>query len=113
MRRTASGRKTDVTKNAVGVPGLSGEQVASYLARIGLSVATPTPCLPTLRALRRAHLRAVPFENLDIHLGRPITLNPAAIVCKIVDDRRGGICYELNGAFAALLPALGFENSRH
>jgi N-hydroxyarylamine O-acetyltransferase len=51
----------------------------------------------------------VPFENLDIGLGRPITLDEAALYAKIVSRRRGGFCYELNGLFAALLRSLGFE----
>jgi N-hydroxyarylamine O-acetyltransferase len=51
---------------------------------------------------------SVPFENLDIHLGRRNVLDPAANVAKIVDRRRGGWCYELNGSFAELLQALGF-----
>jgi N-hydroxyarylamine O-acetyltransferase len=51
----------------------------------------------------------VPFENLDIHLGRPILLDEKVFFDKIVDHRRGGFCYELNGLFAALLRQLGFE----
>ncbi|MCA9422596.1 MAG: arylamine N-acetyltransferase [Nitrospira sp.] len=66
------------------------------------------PNLATLRALQLAHLRAIPFENLDIHLGRRITLDPAALFDKIVLRGRGGFCYELNGLFAALLSHLGF-----
>ncbi|TGE22435.1 arylamine N-acetyltransferase [Hymenobacter aquaticus] len=62
--------------------------------------------LPTLRELQAAHLLRVPFENLDIHLGRPIEL--AGSYAKIVEQGRGGFCYELNGAFAELLRALGF-----
>lgn len=53
-------------------------------------------------------MMAVPFENLDIALGRPIVCDEEAMIRKIVDRRRGGFCYELNGAFAALLRALGF-----
>ena len=56
-----------------------------------------------------AHLRRVPFENLGIHLGEPIVLDEEAIVTKLVDRRRGGFCYEMNGGFAALLDALGFD----
>ena len=63
----------------------------------------------TLRALHRAHLFAVPFENLDIHLGRKIACNQALILRKIIHEHRGGFCYELNGAFAALLRELGFR----
>src|SRR5262249_13208100 len=66
------------------------------------------PTLNTLRDLHRAHLLAVPFENLSISLGQPIILNEAALFEKIVTHRRGGFCYELNGLFAALLRALGF-----
>lgn len=63
----------------------------------------------TLQALHQAHLLAVPFENLDIHRGRAIVLEEAALYDKIVRQRRGGFCYELNGLFAALLRELGFE----
>jgi N-hydroxyarylamine O-acetyltransferase len=84
--------------------------VASYLRRIG-SEGAHEPDGASLRALHRAHLLTVPFENLDIHLGRPIELSEQALHRKIVDDRRGGFCYELNGSFAALLRALGFRVS--
>jgi len=87
---------------------VNDEQITAYLARIGYR-GTPAVDLATLGALQRNHLLTVPFENLDIHLGRLITLDVDAIVDKVVDQRRGGFCYELNGAFAALLAALGFE----
>ncbi len=82
--------------------------VGSYLARIAYS-GTTEPTSDTLRALHRAHILAVPFENLDIALGREIVLNEDALLRKIIDRRRGGFCYELNGCFAALLRALGFQ----
>lgn len=82
--------------------------VQSYLARISY-VGSSTPALETLRAIHRAHLLAVPFENLDISLGRRIVIDEDAFVRKVVEQRRGGFCYELNGAFAALLRALGFQ----
>jgi N-hydroxyarylamine O-acetyltransferase len=82
----------------------------AYLARIGYSGGR-APTIDTLRALHRAHLHAVPFENLDIHLGRPILLDRGALFRKIVDERRGGFCYELNGIFGDLLAFLGFEVS--
>lgn len=81
---------------------------ATYLRRLAYD-GPLEPTIETLRALHEAHLLAVPFENLDIGLGRPIVLNEAAIVEKVVARRRGGFCYELNGAFAALLRALGFD----
>ena len=52
---------------------------------------------------------AVPFENLDIGLERKIVCDEASIVHKIVEQHRGGFCYELNGVFAALLRELGFK----
>lgn len=92
--------------------GLTDEQRAGYLSRIGFTD-VPAADLTTLRALQRAHLLTVPFENLDLHLGRPITLDIDAMVGKIVDQRRGGFCYELNGSFAALLAAIGFDVTLH
>lgn len=67
------------------------------------------PTAEVLRALHRAHMLRVPFENLDIGLGRKIICDEETIIFKIVEQRRGGFCYELNGAFAALLRELGFE----
>lgn len=81
---------------------------ASYLERIGYS-GPLEPTAETLRRLHVAHLSAVPFENLSIHAGEPVVLEDAALFEKIVARRRGGFCYELNGLFAALLAALGFE----
>lgn len=64
-----------------------------------------------LADLHEQHLRTVPFENLDIHLHREIVTDVEAFYEKIVERRRGGFCYELNGAFAELLRRLGFEVS--
>ena len=80
----------------------------AYLERI--SYPGPTAANEaTLCALHRAHMQSVPFENLDIRLGRKIACEQESFIRKIVDQRRGGFCYELNGAFAALLTALGFK----
>src|SRR6184192_4287548 len=82
--------------------------IDEYLFRIGYDGARDaTP--EVLRALHERHLLSVPFENLDINLGRPILPDEQRIVDKVVAQRRGGFCYELNGAFAALLRALGFD----
>ena len=80
----------------------------AYLERIGYSGPTD-PTAETLRALHLAHLYTVPFENLDISLGRNITCDEGRFIHKIVNLHRGGFCYELNGAFAALLRELGFR----
>jgi N-hydroxyarylamine O-acetyltransferase len=82
--------------------------IPAYLNRIGYA-GPLEPSAETLRRLHRAHLQTVPFENLDIHLGRPIVLDEAALFDKIVTRRRGGFCYELNGLFAGLLRELGFR----
>jgi N-hydroxyarylamine O-acetyltransferase len=82
--------------------------VQSYLDRIGAN----EPVAPTGAALAELtwrHLESVPFENLGAHLGEPVSLEEDALLDKVVTRRRGGICYELNGAFALLLRALGFE----
>lgn len=82
--------------------------VQKYLDRISYS-GPLEPSVNTFRALHRAHIFAVPFENLDIHLGRPILLGEEAFYDKIVERRRGGFCYELNGLFTALLRQIGFD----
>ncbi len=79
-----------------------------YWNRIGFP-GQPAPDARTLRAIHRAHLYTVPFENLDIALGRPIRLDLARIYDKIVNRRRGGFCYEVNGLLAWLLRQLGYQ----
>jgi N-hydroxyarylamine O-acetyltransferase len=82
--------------------------VSDYLTRIHYHGPTE-PTLKTLRALHLAHLYTVPFENLDIHLGRKIVLEEDRLLDKVITQHRGGFCYELNGAFAWLLRELGFN----
>lgn len=67
------------------------------------------PDITNLRALQLAFLLSVPFENLDIHLGREIRLNPVNIFEKIVIKERGGVCYENNILFHEILKALGYR----
>jgi N-hydroxyarylamine O-acetyltransferase len=64
-----------------------------------------------LRDVQLRHLRTVPFENLSIALGEPIVLTEEALLEKIVDRRRGGFCYELNGLFGMVLAALGYRTT--
>lgn len=80
----------------------------AYRDRIGVSGPLIAD-LPTLRALHAAHMRTVPFENASVRFREPIELDPDAFVHKIGVLRRGGFCYELNGAFAVLLRSLGFD----
>jgi len=82
--------------------------IKAYLDRLNYT-GPLAPSAETLRLLHVAHLQTVPFENLSIHSGEPIVLEEEALFDKIVTRRRGGFCYELNGLFAALLGALGFE----
>ncbi|MFD6355304.1 arylamine N-acetyltransferase family protein [Nocardia tengchongensis] len=80
----------------------------AYLARIGFT-GERTPTLATLRALVHAHTTAIPFENLEIILGRGIPLDLETLQDKLIRRRRGGYCYENVGLFAAALERLGFE----
>jgi N-hydroxyarylamine O-acetyltransferase len=90
---------------------MDNKTLAAYLDRI--AVARPRVLdEAALVMLHRAHLMAVPFENLSIHLGEPISLDEDDLLSKIITRRRGGFCYELNGAFALLLAALGARVER-
>jgi N-hydroxyarylamine O-acetyltransferase len=82
--------------------------LTDYLTRIGCR-GDLAPTADTLRALHRAHLLAIPYENLDIHLSRPLVLDPERVFAKLVTGRRGGWCYEMNGLFAWALEQLGFQ----
>jgi N-hydroxyarylamine O-acetyltransferase len=87
------------------------ETVLAYRDRVGVTGPTAGDAAG-LRTLHRAHQLTVPFENLSIHLAEPISLEERDLIDKIVRRRRGGFCYELNGAFALLLEALGARVSR-
>jgi len=82
-----------------------------YLYRIKYS-GELEPNLDLLKKLQKSHLLNVPFENLDIHNHTPIILNIDRIYEKIVQNNRGGFCYELNGLFYELLRSLGFKAKR-
>ena len=85
---------------------------AAYLRRIGLDDPGP-PSAASLAALQRAHVERVPYETIEIHMGRPTTVDPHEAAHRIVEHRRGGYCYHLNGAFSLLLEALGYDVSWH
>jgi len=80
-----------------------------YLARIGADNLGSVADTNRLRMLQRQHLLNVPFENLDIHWGRPIELDTEKFYQKIVRENRGGFCYELNALFNELLRDIGFQ----
>jgi N-hydroxyarylamine O-acetyltransferase len=85
--------------------------IDAYLARIGLA-GRPSADLRGLTALHRAHLLAIPYENLDVQLRRPVTIERPAIYEKIVGRKRGGWCYEMNGMLGWALAELGFKVTR-
>jgi N-hydroxyarylamine O-acetyltransferase len=83
----------------------------AYLARVGYD-GPVEPTLEVLDAIHFAHATTIPFENLDILLGRPIRLDVPSLQDKLVRDRRGGYCFEHNTLFAAVLEAVGFGVTR-
>ena len=84
--------------------------VKAYLARIGINK-VPEPTLESLCILQSSHLLSVPFENLNIHIYNRLSVNPDDVFEKIVLQRRGGVCYELNYLYWLLLDELGYETS--
>jgi N-hydroxyarylamine O-acetyltransferase len=86
---------------------LSSDQLGAYLERIGVDAAEPT--LDAVTRIHRAHLETVPFESLDIHVGRSISLDLDAVFEKLVTRRRGGFCYENNSLLASAVAALGID----
>jgi len=86
-------------------------QLQAYLDRIGFA-GTPRPDLDTLKRVHRGHLTQIPFENLDVVLGRRLDFDPARIFAKLVTRRRGGWCYEMNGLLAWALEVIGFDLTR-
>jgi N-hydroxyarylamine O-acetyltransferase len=87
--------------------------ISGYLRRLGLpELEHAPPSAEGLRALHTAHLERVPYETLEIWLGRPTTVDPLESAARVIAGR-GGYCYHLNGAFSALVRALGYDVTRH
>jgi N-hydroxyarylamine O-acetyltransferase len=82
--------------------------LSAYLARIHYD-GSLEPTLENLKALHRHHLLYIPYENLDIHLGHKLTLDEGDIFDKLVNRKRGGWCFEMNGLFAWVLRQLGYQ----
>jgi N-hydroxyarylamine O-acetyltransferase len=80
----------------------------AYFARIGY-VGPRQPTLATLNGIVAAHAQTIPFENLDVLLGRPIGLAPPSLVDKLIHEHRGGYCFEQNGLLLLVLEAIGFH----
>lgn len=81
----------------------------AYLNRIGINENDLSANLATLNLLQKRHLLNIPFENLDIHWKNPIVLDTEKFFVKVINKKRGGFCYELNGLFNELLKELGFQ----
>ena len=90
------------------MPAAPTPDLDPYFARIGYTGARDVS-LATLDGIHQRHAQTIPFENLDIQLGRRIAVDLPAIERKLVHDRRGGYCFEQNTLLAAVLRALGFE----
>ena len=84
----------------------------TYLHRIGWT-GPLAPDHATLTGLLQAHMRSIPFENLDVLLGRPISLELGDIQRKLIGSQRGGYCFEHASLFEAVLQAIGFRTSCH
>jgi N-hydroxyarylamine O-acetyltransferase len=80
----------------------------AYFARIGYT-GPREPTLATLHAITQHHATSIPFENLDVLLGRGVSLTPEAIFKKLVHDRRGGYCFEQNNLLLLVLRTLGYR----
>lgn len=87
---------------------LTGDVLAAYFDRIGWS-GPVTPDRATLEAIAAHHPAAIPFENLDPLLGRPVDLSPDALVAKLIHGGRGGYCFEHNGLLKRVLETIGFR----
>ncbi len=90
------------------VCSIEAMDLAAYLNRIHLAE-MPEPDLVGLFALHRAHQLAIPFENLDVRLGRGIDIAPEAVFDKLITRQRGGYCFEQNTLFGEVLRGFGFE----
>jgi N-hydroxyarylamine O-acetyltransferase len=115
IRRDRLGENPELSVGAatvvgMGIPASEHVDVPVYLKRLGLD--REPPSLGALFRLHAAHVERVPYEDLEVQLGRVTSLDPAVSFGRIAAGR-GGYCYHLNGAFSALLSALGYQVTRH
>jgi N-hydroxyarylamine O-acetyltransferase len=87
---------------------ISAPELEAYFARTGYA-GPRMPTLATLNGIVSAHAQTIPFENLDVLLGRGINLDPAAVQQKLIREKRGGYCFEQNSLLLHVLEALGFS----
>lgn len=108
QRRSSAGRRC---RQDVEIAEYGQLKLRRYLDRIGYR-GDARPTASTLASVLRLHACSVAFENIDVQLGRPLTINVQDAFEKIVDRGRGGWCYEQNGLFGWALAELGFEVMR-
>ncbi|AYV47380.1 arylamine N-acetyltransferase [Caulobacter flavus] len=89
-------------------PAVASVDLDAYFARIGYA-GPREPTIETLRAICQKHPDAIPFENLDVLLGRGISIVPADVDAKLIAAGRGGYCYEQNSLLKRVLAAVGFQ----
>jgi len=94
------------------VEPLPDDVARAYLELLEVDLEPGAVDAPALHRLQLAHVERVPYETLDIVLGRPPVIDPQASARRILAGR-GGYCYHLNGAFSGLLAWLGVDVSRH
>lgn len=94
------------------IPSTSTVDVNTFLARVGVEASSVALSIEFLSALHEAVMLHVPFENLDVQMGREIVLDVQRFFRKIVDQKRGGFCFELNGLLDAALRTLGFNSKK-
>ncbi|MBQ2881536.1 MAG: arylamine N-acetyltransferase [Clostridia bacterium] len=87
--------------------------IDKYLQRIGVVESAGEPDGELLKTIHKAHYMAVPYENLDIIQGLPLDLSTEALYDKIVNRKRGGYCFEINGLFGALLRSMNYDVTDH
>src|SRR6185369_9076079 len=90
--------------------GIGAVDLDAYLARVGQPRRAPSE--DALTELMRAHVKAIPFENVDVVLGQHQGISLDVVSAKLVGRRRGGYCYEQSGLFAAVLERLGYTVHR-
>ena len=83
-------------------------RISAFLARIGLADYTPTPTFECLSEIQEACVLTIPYENLDILAGKPLSLDVDDVYKKVVGNHRGGYCFELNALLHSLLAEIGF-----
>lgn len=87
---------------------VAGVDLDAYCRRVGYQ-GSLEPTIETLRALLAHHIAAIPFEAIDVLMGRRIDLSPEAVDDKLIRRHRGGYCFEQNSLFKRVLTAIGFD----